>query len=334
MTAFESATEKFTNFSAHNGSLFNITIMARCQLPFDMAVSMFVINVLVSFLGTAGNLLVCLAVLITPSLQRISNYFICCLAIADLTINAADQPLLSLMLWGRMYGICFPDIEFAFRVIGNVSCAASLLTLCFISIDRCVSITKPFSYLSIITKTKFFFMVLSAWTFSAVYTYLRLEVSKKITSYVTVGIFATGYTIFAACYLLIIVKIKQQSKERMNLVGHQRATQASQRVETRLAVTVALIIFVFTVAWTPLFYLRVTSPKKNYGVLYDWARTIALSSSAVNPALYCLRNEDYRKAFAKILRFVFCCRVGSKTYGLRSSTTTTPRTVSTRVAPQ
>lgn len=317
-----------------NDSITSINSTAKCDLlPFDMALSMFTINIFVSVLGTVGNLLVCLAVLTTPNLQRISNYFICCLAIADLMITSSDQPLLAVMLWGRMYGNCYPRVELAFRIIGNVSCAASLLTLCFVSVDRCVSIIKPFSYQSIITITKFYIMVGTAWVLSGVFTFLRIQVSKKITSYVTVGLFASGYAVFATCYLLIIFKIRKQAKQRAKLVADFRgkSAHASQAMERRLAVTVLLIMMVFTVAWTPLFYLRVRAPKKNFGLLYNWARTIALSSSAVNPALYCMRNEEYRKSFAKILRMVFCCGKREARDLQRTSTDHTPRTASTRV---
>lgn len=327
--------ENFNISLTKNQTFELINSTAECHLPYGMALSMLVINIFVSLLGTTGNLLVCFAVLTTLHLQRISNYFICCLAVADLTITAADQPLLAVMLWGRMYGDCFPRVELAFRFIGNVSCAASLLTLCFISVDRCVSIVKPFSYPTIITRTRFLIMVTTAWVFSIVYTFLRIFVSKKITSYVTVGMFPAGYGVFATCYLLIIFKIRKQAQERANLVaagGQSQALQASQAIERRLAVTVAVIMFVFSVAWMPLFYLRVKSPKKNFGVLYDWARTIALSSSAVNPALYCMRNEEYRKAFVKLIRFIFCCRRGGSVHAMAEPATSRTQPSQVKVA--
>ncbi|XP_031558892.1 octopamine receptor-like [Actinia tenebrosa] len=310
------------------------TNQSRCELPLEMAFTMFVLNIVVGFFGTWGNILVCVSVMITPSLQRISNYFICSLAVADLSINLIDQPLLVVMLWGRSKSLCFPQVELAFRIVGNVSCAVSLVTLCFISIDRCVSITKPFNYQSIITPTKFYIMLVASWVLPGVYTYIRIDVSKKITSYVTVGLFGSSYILLAVCYLLIFIQIKKQGRERCNLAAYREGpSQASQALERRLAVTIAMIIAVFTVAWIPIFYLRVTAPKKNYGVLYDWARTIALSSSAVNPALYCLRNDEYRKAFAKILRFIFCCSKRKSAQIENHNRAPTRRTESTRFTP-
>lgn len=302
--------EDFFNSSSNSSAspMLPMNQTSSCELPIEMAFTMFAINIVVGFFGTWGNILVCVSVMITPSLRRISNYFICSLAVADLSINLIDQPLLAVMLWGRSKTLCFPRVELAFRIVGNVSCAVSLLTLCFISIDRCVSITKPFSYQSIITRTKFFIMLVASWVLPGIYTYLRIDISKKITSYITVGIFGTSYCLLAVCYLLIFIQIKKQGRERSKLAAYRDGpSQATQALEKRLAVTIGMIIAVFTVAWMPLFYLRVTAPKKNYGVLYDWARTIALSSSAVNPALYCLRNDEYKKAFARILRFIFCC---------------------------
>ncbi|EDO42579.1 predicted protein [Nematostella vectensis] len=302
-----------------------------CVLPQAHAIAMFVINILFSALGTVGNLLVCGAVLSTPTLRRISNYLICSLAVADLFITMSGQPLLAVMLWGRLHAVCYDKVELAFRAIGNVSCAASLLSLCFISIDRCVAISKPFRYNTIMTYWKLGLMLLFAWGFPSAYTYVRLQVSKKITSYITVGMFGAGYAVLAGCYIVIFIKTLKQAKERKRLLGYQRQKQSivSQRTERRLATTILLIIAVFTVAWAPLFYLRVKQPKKNYGIAYDWARTIALSSSAVNPALYCLRNEEYRKAFKRILLLLFCCKGKKGQVEITRKRAPTQRTAST-----
>ncbi|KAK3750157.1 hypothetical protein QZH41_004561 [Actinostola sp. cb2023] len=98
----------------NNESLVVINSTARCELPYTMALTMFVINIVVSFLGTSGNILVCLAVLTTTNLQRISNYFICCLAIADLTINGADQPLLAILEGVPPLGNAYPNQRYDF----------------------------------------------------------------------------------------------------------------------------------------------------------------------------------------------------------------------------
>ena len=99
---------------------------------------------------------------------------------------------------------------------------------------------------------------------------------------------------------------------------NHRGTEAAERIdsletqaennttERRFARTILMVLIVFTGGWSLLFYLRTTQPEKNYGIMYNLARTVALSASAINPALYCFNNKEYRRAFKRILsRFFF-----------------------------
>jgi len=54
---------------------------------------------------------------------------------------------------------------------------------------------------------------------------------------------------------------------------------------------------------------RLTQTEKDYGIMYNVARTVAFSTSAINPALYCFNNKEYRRAFKRILSsFLFARR--------------------------
>ena len=73
-------------------------------------------------------------------------------------------------------------------------------------------------------------------------------------------------------------------------------------VERRVTATVAIVVVVFTICWIPLLYLRAAYAKSNVGVAYNWARTLALSNSAMNPWIYCFRMGEFRAAYEKLLR--------------------------------
>ena len=283
------------------------------------------INIVMGIVGTVGNFLVVLAVYFTPALHTISNKFICSLALADLLVTMCGQPLLAALQLGNASAQCLDEVEFVLRLVGNFSCAVSFLNLCFVSFDRCVAILKPLEYKNLMTTRKLRAMLSVVWLLPTIYTVLRLTISKKATSYFTVVMLTAGYVIILICYCMIFVTVWRQGSKRQRL---QSSTQSrGHEAEKRLTTTLAVVIGVFTVAWAPIFYLRMRAPDKNYGTAYNWARTVAMSSSAVNPIIYCFRNALYRGAFRNIILCSYCSnsRIMRQMTSLRSSSSSSRR---------
>ena len=90
------------------------------------------------------------------------------------------------------------------------------------------------------------------------------------------------------------------SQDGSGNTGQVSSSKPDTDTERQFAQTIILVVLVYTGAWAYFFYLRVAQPDKNYGALYNIARTAALSSSALNPLLYCFRNEQYRKGLKKL----------------------------------
>ena len=266
------------------------------------------INIVMGIVGTVGNFLVVLAVYFTPALHTISNKFICSLALADLLVTMCGQPLLAALQLGNASAQCLDEVEFVLRLVGNFSCAVSFLNLCFVSFDRCVAILKPLEYKNLMTTRKLRAMLSVVWLLPTIYTVLRLTISKKATSYFTVVMLSAGYVTILVCYCMIFVTVWRQGNKRRRLqCSMRRGTQSrSHEAEKRLAKTLAVVIGVFTVAWASMFYLRMSAPDKNYGTAYNWADTIAMSSSTVNPIIYGFRNALYRGAFRNIILCSYC----------------------------
>lgn len=97
-------------------------------------------------LGTViGNILVCVAVCMVRKLRRPCNYLLVSLAVSDLCVAILVMPtaLLFEVLDKWNFGSVFCDIWVSFDVL---SCTASILNLCAISVDRYWAITKPLEY--------------------------------------------------------------------------------------------------------------------------------------------------------------------------------------------
>ena len=253
-------------------------------------------NLIASVVGTCGNLLVCAAVFTSKGMASSFHYFIVSLAAADLTIALADQPMLVVLILGRVRSECLPNLDTAFRVVGNLACAVSLLTLASIALDRCLFVTQACRYKNTMTRGKVLALTV-VWTLAGVYTALRLTIDKKITSFLTAAMFGLCYCGMFFCYLVTYYSVWKTRKLLLPRGEPSRNDEKDEmlednRMERQFARTVVMVVVVFSVSWFLLFYLRLTQPEKNYGIMYNIARTVALSSSAFNPVLYCLTTRS------------------------------------------
>ncbi|XP_019887547.2 5-hydroxytryptamine receptor 1 isoform X3 [Ooceraea biroi] len=92
-----------------------------------------------------GNILVCVAVFLVRKLRKPCNYLLVSLAVSDLCVALLVMPMALLYQisgnWSFGWIIC--DLWVSFDVL---SCTASILNLCMISVDRYWAITKPLQY--------------------------------------------------------------------------------------------------------------------------------------------------------------------------------------------
>lgn len=104
------------------------------------------IILMVIIVGTiVGNILVCITVCIVRKLRRPCNYLLVSLAVSDLCVAILVMPLAMFYEihdhW--IFGEILCNVWVSFDVL---SCTASILNLCMISVDRYYAITKPLEY--------------------------------------------------------------------------------------------------------------------------------------------------------------------------------------------
>ena len=92
-----------------------------------------------------GNVLVCIAVCLVSKLRRPCNYLLVSLAVSDLCVSLLVMPMaMAYEILGHWpFGSMMCDTWVAFDVL---SCTASILNLCMISVDRYYAITRPLDY--------------------------------------------------------------------------------------------------------------------------------------------------------------------------------------------
>ncbi|KAK3728477.1 hypothetical protein QZH41_002339 [Actinostola sp. cb2023] len=72
-------------------------------------------------------------------------------------------------------------------------------------------------------------------------------------------------------------------------------------LERRVAMTIGIVIIIFTISWLPIIVLRSVRASSNSGTAYNWARTFSLCNSAINPWIYCYRIPEFRGAYRRLV---------------------------------
>lgn len=119
----------------------------------------------VVLMTVCGNVLVLLAVFVNSHLRSTTNYFIVNLAIADLLLGTCVLPFSASLeivnYWA--FGQLFCDIWAAVDVL---CCTASIMSLCVISIDRYIGVTRPLQHSTIMSEKRAVYIIILVWLLS------------------------------------------------------------------------------------------------------------------------------------------------------------------------
>ena len=288
-------------------TLTEISTRVCSKLPVAHGAALITTNAAVSLFGTLGNLLVCMAVATNSNLRRSSNYLLVSLAVADLMATMVCEPLfLSILVRRTFSDNCVRNLENAYFYVCNFSASASVVNMAAISIDRLIAIMFPLRHKSRKVALVIWGMLAASWILI-----ITLNLSAKflkaplaIRGFIIVGIFIISYVIIFVSYTLIVICLVKQKRKRRHL-GAQSANLSSYRYEARVAFTCAIVIFVFTPCWFPLFIVFTVTGKrlvKPFGYAHYWIRTVALSNSAMNFVIYGSRMRNFRDSYIAFFR--------------------------------
>lgn len=124
------------------------------------------ILVVIIIVTIVGNILVCIAVCMVRKLRRPCNYLLVSLAVSDLCVSILVMPFAMFYeLWGKwIFGEIVCNIWVSMDVL---SCTASILNLCMISVDRYFAITKPLEYGVKRTPRRMIVCIVAVWAGAA-----------------------------------------------------------------------------------------------------------------------------------------------------------------------
>ncbi|EUB59014.1 5-hydroxytryptamine receptor 1A [Echinococcus granulosus] len=152
-----------------NRSIPEEAFLAACKPHAEIDVKSIILAIVLGLLllGTAGgNMLVIIAILIVKKLRSPTNLLIVNLAVTDFLVSILVLPFAIayqiLGYWPFNQIIC--DL---YSLSDVLLCTLSILSLCTISIDRYLAITKPLQYAAKRTPKRMLIMIIISWLLSA-----------------------------------------------------------------------------------------------------------------------------------------------------------------------
>lgn len=282
----------------------------------DVAANVFfcILAVMIVF----GNALVIGAFRVNRRLRTTTNLLLMSLAVADMLIGSISVPLwvyisITYSVRGNLY---------KFYMIFDAICGvSSILNLTAISLERSYALLSPISHRNI-SKRWILAIIFFAWAL-AIFAGLMSEI-KALKKFLGIIVTAVFFFVPLAIILGAYGTIFHIARAHARGVG-----KSSFKKDLRIATTVAVVIGLFVICWTPFFALNFafsvcanimfkTAGCKGLLVLpqiiLNINKWLQYGNSVCNPIIYGLRNKDFRRAFRKILLSLCCKKVPISDY--------------------
>ncbi|XP_072026986.1 alpha-2A adrenergic receptor-like [Amphiura filiformis] len=158
---WDGSTEIPENFSSNASN----TDAGNTELHLPTVICSSIVLILINLAVVIGNILVLLAVYCERALRTATNYFIFNLALADLLLGTLVLPFSGTyeVMHAWPFGHVFCDVWAAVDVL---CCTASINSLCCISIDRYIGVTRPLQHKLIMTTKRAILICIFVWFLS------------------------------------------------------------------------------------------------------------------------------------------------------------------------
>ena len=188
---------------------------------------------------------------------------------------------------------------------------ATTFNLCCVTLDRHIAIFYPLRYEDIVTKRRCYAVIATVWLISLALPWARFPVDVSQLS--TLWFYFTIITVLTPMIIIIICSIRnlkaaaEQSKNIAdNTLQNEDAVNRGKR-NFKAAKTVSIVVGLFVVSWLPSLVASIVmyvSKQSTWYKVWPPAVGVAFTSSAINPWVYCLRNEEFHEALTRTFRFL------------------------------
>ncbi|KAK2809439.1 hypothetical protein Q5P01_000541 [Channa striata] len=285
----------------------------RTSSPSAVCVLIYILLGLLSVTTICGNLLIIISIMYFKQLHTPTNSLILSLAVADLLVGILVCPFsMAFSLSSCLhYEDLFCKVRGSFDVTLSTS---SILNLCCISVDRYYAVCHPLTYRTKINGWVVVVMIVVSWGASAVVAISLViaglnqgECKEKcvfdVALATTVGIVLSFYLplIIMLCFYLKIFLVAQRQARSIHITACQskRPGAAVSRMERKATKTLATVMGVFLICWTPFFLCMTFQSVSDYAAsapVIETLNWLALSNSMLNPFIYAFFYKWFRSA--------------------------------------
>lgn len=281
-----------------------------------------------SFLTVLGNAVVVIAIVMDPykELRTIPNYLILNLAVCDLIVGIPSELLLGLLSFCDSSQLYFAAYTFVY-----FSMVASALTILTLAFERYIMVAAPLQSNDYLIYSHLKLAIVYIWLIASSVALLSLlnktnekEYRLIVTDAIGIPTMLFMFLIYLRIFYLVRRCIRRDleditGSEQQGLVRSGDQSESIRRREKDVAFSVFMFVGVFFLCWAPCFamenviYIFRYMEKDSEGLqeVADWTRFSGLLNSLLNPLIYALRYEKFRKAALAIFcpsfrpRYVF-----------------------------
>ncbi|XP_078029689.1 trace amine-associated receptor 1-like [Epinephelus lanceolatus] len=286
--------------------------------PSIICVLLYIVLGSLSFITICGNLLVIISIIYFKQLHVPTNYLILSLAVADLLVGVVVFPFsMAFTVTSCWYheGL-FCKVRGSFDVTLST---ASILNLCCISIDRYYAVCQPLAYKTKINDKVIGIMILVSWGVAALigigimvagFNQGKCEESCLIDALISTTLacifsFYIPVIIMLCIYLKIFLVAQRQANTIQSTTCQStRSGTAVSKMERKATKTLAIVLGVFLLCWSPYFFCIIFQPL-TYDVtpiaVIETLNWLTLSNSMLNPFIYAFFYSWFRSAFRMII---------------------------------
>ena len=281
-----------------------------------------------------GNLLVLVAIVKFKRLRTLPNIFVASLASSDLLVGLLTIPV--------YVGFLYINPEFANSrwpcTLGYASTVfpigVSLFSLLAVSVDRYLYIMRPLSYHRYMTVKTVWISVIVIWIYNinaALYPSMGWTNWTSQSSICQLSdVFPFIYSVVILLHVILVLvattvlyyKIVREAHRQSKRIFIQTLVSEGGPVKDRSGVRLArmflLVIGLFYIWWSPYLILTATRMMLNppepiqLSISVQTSMFLAFCNSFMNPFIYAKKNEQFRVAFKKLLRFRRSTRIKDK----------------------
>ena len=261
-----------------------------------------VVNIVLAFTATIGNMLVLYAVWRKPTLRSPSILLLCGLASTDLAVGLIAEPLfiarsfLNLYTRSERLKVTF---ERGSKTVAFSLCGVSLGIIAGTSLDRLIAILKPLQYPSIVTVRRVACILLAIWAVCVVAGTTQIWEERIRLPSIASWIFI-GFCVTVTCHATIFKIVR---RHQLEIQIQARVFEGASLQKSAFSAFIFFIVLAFCYSPYLLVYIINLARERGEDLLgRSLATTVVFMNSALNPFLYGWRVPELRNAMLQVFR--------------------------------